>query len=241
MHTASAVKRWAVLVVLLYALALLVLSAPVFWLALCYHGGVAANEAWDIFRNWQYWLWLLVMLGGQATLLLVPLEISSRRPGERRPLKLPLFVSAFFVACLFFGGGLSLWSGILGDQAFPDWEKPDPLAFAGCALIFIGFWTFWALAFRAFTRAPNAETALARVTRWLLRGSVLELLIAVPTHVITRRRNDCCAQLGTFWGLTTGIALMLLCFGPGLFFLFEQRARRLRGARASMGTGQGQR
>ena len=62
----------------------------------------------------------------------------------------------------------------------------------------------------------------------LLRGSVLELIIAVPCHVIVRRRDDCCAPVGTFWGIATGIALMLLCFGPGVFYLFAERARRLK-------------
>ena len=68
---------------------------------------------------------------------------------------------------------------------------------------------------------------LKRITRWLLRGSILELLIAVPSHIIVRRRGDCCAPAGTFWGIATGISIMLLCFGPGVFFLFVARFKRL--------------
>ena len=74
----------------------------------------------------------------------------------------------------------------------------------------------------------NADSLLKRVTRWLLRGSILELLIAVPSHVIVRRRDDCCAPAGTFWGIATGISIMLLCFGPGVFFLFVERFNRLK-------------
>jgi hypothetical protein len=37
-------------------------------------------------------------------------------------------------------------------------------------------------------------------------GSILELLVAVPSHIIVRRRGDCCAPLGTFCGTATGIA-----------------------------------
>ena len=33
--------------------------------------------------------------------------------------------------------------------------------------------------------------------------------------------------LGTFWGIATGISVMLLCFGPGVFFLFVERFKRL--------------
>jgi len=50
----------------------------------------------------------------------------------------------------------------------------------------------------------------------------------VPSHIIVRNRNDCCAPMGTFWGITTGLSIMLLCFGPGVFFLFVERCGRLR-------------
>jgi len=51
--------------------------------------------------------------------------------------------------------------------------------------------------------------------------------VAVPSHIIVRRRGDCCAPIGTFWGIVTGISVMLLCFGPGVFFLFVERCQRL--------------
>ena len=59
------------------------------------------------------------------------------------------------------------------------------------------------------------------------------LLVAVPSHVIVRRRDDCCAPAGTFWGIATGISIMLLCFGPGVFFLFVERFQRLKPKDAS--------
>jgi hypothetical protein len=62
----------------------------------------------------------------------------------------------------------------------------------------------------------------------MLRGSILELLIAVPTHIAVRHRNDCCAGFGTFVGLTLGISVMLFSFGPAVFFLYADRWRRRR-------------
>ena len=82
--------------------------------------------------------------------------------------------------------------------------------------------------FRRFARSDDEISLVKRATRWLLRGSILELLIAVPSHVIVRRRDDCCAPAGTFWGIATGISVMLLCFGPGVFFLFVERMQKLK-------------
>jgi len=67
----------------------------------------------------------------------------------------------------------------------------------------------------------------------LLRGSILELLVAVPSHIIVRQRNECCAPIVTFWGIVTGISVMLLSFGPGVLFLFAARVRRKKNQRSS--------
>ncbi|MBU6409324.1 MAG: hypothetical protein KGR98_02950, partial [Verrucomicrobia bacterium] len=91
----------------------------------------------------------------------------------------------------------------------------------------LAFWIVWTIVFRHFADSDDPDSLLKRSVRWLLAGSILELLVAVPSHVIVRRRGDCCAPAGTFWGIATGISIMLLCFGPGVFFLFAERFRRL--------------
>ena len=97
----------------------------------------------------------------------------------------------------------------------------------GAVITVLAFWLVWAVIFRSFAKSDDPDALLKRSTRWLLRGSILELLVAVPSHVIVRRRDDCCAPIGTFWGIATGISVMLLCFGPGVFFLFVERCQRL--------------
>ena len=82
-------------------------------------------------------------------------------------------------------------------------------------------WVFWGVVF--YTYCHDASAAVSRATAWLLRGSVLELLVAVPCHVIVRRRNDCSAPVATGFGIVTGIAIMLLSFGPSVLFLFKKR------------------
>jgi hypothetical protein len=102
--------------------------------------------------------------------------------------------------------------------------------FISAALTVGVFWVIWALVFHSFAKSDEPDSLIKRSTRWLLRGSILELLIAVPSHVIVRRRDDCCAPMGTFWGIATGISVMLLCFGPGVYFLFVERFGRFKRA-----------
>jgi len=233
-------KRWAVLTVLFYAVVLVLLTIPVIWIAF----NVATNKGLDwhscaaIMTCRGYWTWLAVMMAGQALLLLLPIHIAERRLPARRPLAVPVIVTAFFLANLGFAALLSLLClGFRedGPDFFgyflpfkPDQTSPSNLQTTfGAVVIVLALWIIWAVIFRGFAKADPAETLLKRAVRWLLRGSILELLVAVPSHVIVRRRGDCCAPAGTFWGIATGISIMLLCFGPGVFFLFVERCRRL--------------
>jgi hypothetical protein len=241
-------KRWAVLTVLLYTLALALLTLPVTLAAFGNWGKNGSNFGpgqviQNFYLNWGYWLWLAVLVGGQALLLLLPINIAEKRLPARRPLKVPIIVTAFFLANLCLAGIFSLLCAIFTDGAFEIFSFVDRIRnlfqqnpaiqetnWGGIVSIIIitgCFWIVWAIIFRRATKSDDPEDLLKRAMRWLLRGSILELIIAVPSHVIVRRRDDCCAPIGTFWGIATGLSVMLLCFGPGVFFLFVERCRRL--------------
>jgi len=66
----------------------------------------------------------------------------------------------------------------------------------------------------------------------MLRGSIIELLIAVPTHIVSRSRDYCGGGFMTFIGLTLGISVMLFSYGPAVFFSYVDRWRRLHPAPA---------
>jgi len=242
-------KRWAVLTVLLYALALILLTAPVILIAFGnwgIHKGSNLHGILQIYLAWGYWLWLAVLVAGQALLLLLPLKIAERRLEPRRSLQTPVLVAGFLMANLCFAGLFSILCAVFADKAgdyfnlsllFTFNANPNNQAAANSSdlgslltAIFtvLAFWLIWAIVFRRFAQAHDPDALPKRVTRWLLRGSILELLVAVPSHVIVRRRGDCCAPAGTFWGIATGISIMLLCFGPGVFFLFVERFQRLK-------------
>jgi len=233
-------KRWALFTVCLYASTLLLLTVPV--VAAAFEGwgtqrNLPLNDILKLYVNWQYWLWLAVLIAGQGLLLLLPIHISQRRLLARRPLKVPILVTAFFLANLCFAGVLSLLCAVFKDGGWGmiDYINPVPPIpnssgwhFMGSVAITLSlFWIVWAAVFRHYAQADEEVTLLKRLTRWLLRGSILELIIAVPSHVIVRRRDDCCAPAGTFWGIATGISVMLLCFGPGVYFLFVKRMNQL--------------
>ncbi|MGD0744441.1 MAG: hypothetical protein ABSA45_04720 [Verrucomicrobiota bacterium] len=240
-------KRWAAFTVLLYALALLLLTVPVWLIAFgnWWKNESNIHDALQLYLNWGYWLWLAILVAGQALLLLLPIHIAERRLHARRALKTPVIVSAFFLANLCFAGIFSILCAIFKDNAFDGFDLFAIFATgtnqngqpngnnSGWGTLFtmiltvLIFWLIWALVFHRFARSDDPDALLKRLGRWLMRGSILELLIAVPSHVIVRRRGDCCAPAGTFWGIATGISVMLLCFGPGVFFLFVERFERL--------------
>ena len=240
-------KRWAAITVLLYAIALLLLTAPAIWIA--FNGwsdkGVSLQNALKMYLRWGYWLWLAVLVAGQALLLLLPINIAERRLPARRPLKIPVIVTAFFLANLCFAGLLTIlclyfkedginFFGYFLPPKPNEVSPPDFSTELGAVITGLAFWIIWTVIFRSFSKSDNSDTLLNRSTRWLLRGSILELLVAVPSHIIVRRRGDCCAPAGTFWGIATGISIMLLCFGPGVFFLFVERFGRLKPKSTSM-------
>jgi WD40 repeat protein len=243
-------KKWAILTVLLYATIVLLLAGPV--VLICFAGETHLT-ALRIFQGWFFWMWFTVLIIGQVLLLLLPIDISERRLTSRRQLKLPVIVTAFFLASLFFLAFLSILCVLFKDQGIllvnADYElqmiknafaqnKKEATVHAndvfgwGFWLGAVGmtaiFWCFWGMVFYRRAKNDDPKSLVKRCTQWLLRGSILELLVAVPSHIIVRRRDDCCAPLGTFWGITTGISIMLLCFGPGVFFLFVERINRKR-------------
>src|SRR5471030_3214721 len=116
-------KRWAVLTVLIYAFALMALTAPVALVAfgnwgIKDSGNFSLKELAQLYLNWGYWIWLAVLLAGQALLLLLPINIAERRLPARRPLKIPVMVTAFFLANLFLAGFFSILCAIFRDEGF---------------------------------------------------------------------------------------------------------------------------
>ncbi len=211
-------KRWAVLVAILYGLMLCVLALPVVMLAFVPEADLKTVAA--IYIHWQWWFILAVMGLAQAALLAVPVQVTSRRPMARIPLGLTILTAAMMMAGLFVGAFFSIYEFGFHDLG-GNWTLWTALAVGATA------WAAWALLFFRLSRSLEPEDLTSRLCQYLLKGSILELLIAVPTHIVARCRDYCCAGAMTFIGLTLGMSVMLFSFGPGIFFLFVARWKRL--------------
>jgi hypothetical protein len=211
-------KRWAVLVVFLYFLLLVALTAPLFLVA--FSPGANAHDVRVIFSEWVYWAGLGVMLVAQAVMLIVPVEFSLRRPTTRRSILWPILASGLMVGVLGAGATISI-------DEFIRKERAASLDTALPWVAMLVLWAVWSITFFRTGRGAAAMDVVTRQCRYLLKGSILELLVAVPTHIVARGRDYCCAGVLTFLGIAFGVAVMLFSFGPGVFFLFAARWKRL--------------
>lgn len=230
-------KRWAFVTVLLYAAMLILLTVPLLLLGMGdwwgHHGlQMELSKAAALFKEWGYWVWLGVMVLGAALMLVVPVDVSQKRFVPRRKLLVPVITAAFFLAVVVVSAAMAIGFAIFDEEEMGECLQFYGKTDAGTAGVFFGtialLWLMWAVLFHRQTKSAKPEDAAAQITRWLLRGSILELLVAIPSHVIVRNKDVCCAPVASFWGITTGLTVMLLCFGPGVFFLFAERMARKR-------------
>lgn len=215
-------RKWGVLISVFYALVVLGLLFPAGILLVA-----PKSIPWSDFltalantyKVWVFWIPAGVVLSGQALLLFLSVDTSWRRLKPRMHIYVSCAVAGMLVALLTFALVFSLKTAIQGDKLD---QIGDRTITGAQALGFAGLlWLCWGFVFFAYLR--NSSEAVTRIVSWLLRGSVLELLVAVPCHVIERRRDDCCAPMVTSFGIITGIAVMLLSFGPSVLLLYKKR------------------
>lgn len=221
-------KRWALLVVVLYAVAIVAFTVPTVLLAFVKFPvkGPEANDITAMAVAWQYWLIVAVLAAAQALLLAVPVRRAAGRPVRRRSVWATVTAAGFAVGLLMLGGLLSVYETIT-----KSFSSENDLAFRFFVeTIFVvaaGSWLFWTVVFARQAREMPPDDWMSRLFRRLYVGSIAELLVAVPTHIIARVRDYCCAGVMTFVGIACGIAVLLMAYGPGVFFLFAARWRRL--------------
>ena len=210
--------KWGIIITTFYCLVVVALIVPGVTM-LC--SETSLDDVFDVYAEWMVWVWVVILVGGQAALLLVSVDSSWKRLKPRQHILVSLSTVALLLGVLTFAAIWSLLAGVFGDGAVD-----VPLVSTRVRILawWFSLWLLWGVVF--FFYARQMPQRAAQVIDWLIKGSVLELLIAVPCHVIVRHRDDCSAPFATGFGIATGIAIMLLSFGPSVLFLYEKRMKQ---------------
>ncbi len=213
-------RKWGIVISVFYALIVLAFIVPgAIFLALYKFEGWRKflQSVTEAYGEWLLWLLIAAVLISQALLLFLSVDTSQKRLKPRAHILVSCVTAAVLTALLTSGIVWSLGFAIRGEDFWKSFfDKETNLLFFWGAL-----WLLWAVLFYFYFR--NSSTVVTRLISWLLKGSILELLIAVPCHVVVRRRHDCSAPLATSFGIATGLAIMLLSFGPSVLFLYKKR------------------
>ena len=169
------------------------------------------------------WIWVAVMALCQVGLLVVPVRVARGRPVTKRWIVWPILTSIFLTLLMFAAAFLAMWETIANSD-----EDTAAGVLWTVGGVVVAAWLVWVFLFGFYTGNRKPTTFMSRVAKFLIAGSILELLIAVPAHVLARTRGYCCAGLGTFWGLAVGLSVMLVVFGPATFVLFVRRLRSVK-------------
>jgi hypothetical protein len=133
--------------------------------------------------------------------------------------------------------GMLLSIGLLATlMELPDWwlaltaegKINTPQHFGAMWIVVAIVWIAWTIVFHVYWRSLDRYTALRRVFRWLLAGTILEMLIAAPAHalIIRSRGDDCYCERGSWTGIAFGCTAILWLFGPGALLMFLREKRR---------------
>ena len=225
-------RKWGLVITLFYGLIVLILLLPGFLLLVGDFSGLTGfyDPLKEGYAAWGTWVVLGILLASEALLLFLRVDTSFKRLKPRAHVLLSSTITAFFLVLLTIAGVYCLAVSPKGDAALDFLGRFLRGASVAGAGLFL--WLFWGILFYLFSR--NSSEIVTRALTWMLRGSVLELLIAVPAHVLVRRRQDCSAPIVTSFGITSGIAIMLLSFGPSVLLLFKKRMESY-SARAAAG------
>lgn len=214
-------RKWGIVISVFYAVIVGFLLVPAFFLMA---GGIN-DPIWKIFstglitvlQEWLGWILIAAVLSGQALLLFLSVDTSRKKLKARTHIAISVAVSSMLFGLLTLAVIFCIGFAAHGDNFGSGFLDTSAKFVRGWVVL----WLIWGIAFYLYFR--DATQVTSRAISWLLKGSVLELLVAVPCHVWVRRRDECCAPFFTSFGIVTGIAVMLMCFGPSVLFLFKKR------------------
>lgn len=220
-------RHWGAVVTGFYILIVAGLSPFVAWLMLSIGEPTSVSGLAQAYSNWFVLAWIPLLAGGPLVLLLVHADPARMRLRPRRHIAVSAAAAGFALSLLVLAAAASIVVVLRGDN----WEDAD---FWIVLASWPSAWLVWALVF--WRMGERLFEPTTRIHRWLVKGSVLELLVAVPSYLIVRQRHECTAPEVTAFGVVTGLAILLMSLGPGTWFLYRACARRYSPPPESEGT-----
>ena len=179
--------------------------------------GLFALGMWQDEIHVAVWIVLGITIAADALFILGAGNKDLFRPIHRRRLLLPLVAASFMLAVLV--GGLTLALGELFRVSEAGSDGKFWTLIGTC-------WIFWGILLYVYTYRLGRYQAIFRLAKLVFVGSLAELLAATPAHIIVSRRTGCFVGLATGIGVLAGLYVMIWSFGPAIFLLFLQEARR---------------
>ncbi|MGC8624587.1 MAG: hypothetical protein ACP5VQ_04920 [Phycisphaerae bacterium] len=153
-----------------------------------------------------------------------------------RPLRLSVWIGGLMAALLSLGllataaELIGVWDKLMVVHHVNAVRGPEMRYWPALAAL-AALWALWALVFFLYWYHGDRGTQLGRMLRGLFAGSILELLVAAPVHVMILRsksKGQCYCETGSYTGLVLGGTVLLWTFGPGIVLLFLREIRRRR-------------
>lgn len=207
--------RWVYLVLCVYvALVVTVTLGPHLWV-------LATGQS--LVEVTATLLYAVFFLACGLSLIVVPVGTIQARAPRRRSIWFAIVGSATLATFVFFGFAFASHEFAFGS----DQSTASDLALRAILFSLPGVWVLWMIVFGMMASSIDASRLNGLLARTLFAGTVLELLVALPMHLVVRRRSECCAGIATGIGIGIGVLVMVLTLGPAVLFLFYRRYQQV--------------
>jgi len=180
-------KYWGLMVAVLYVLVFVLVIMPLLiWILPSAQAGMTwwqdlLEMTKSIFSSLEDATPVLIYLGtvllAQAALLSVPVNITRKRPVTKKTIIPVVIATSLMMGLLVAGVGFAV------DETFARGSSSSRTSLMILA-VFLLMWGFWARIFFRWSKKMEPKDFIERQCKYLFRGSILELLVVVPAHIL---------------------------------------------------------